>query len=102
MGFDADLAPKRTSLDMLAGQALENDVDVVLICSNKCSSKDELKRFENSVLPFQDEMVMSLMAVELDCLESLKRELKHWCFFNGMTPLDFMAYQLLGYLMKKL
>lgn len=99
MGFDVDIAPKQSSFKFLGTQSLENDSDMILICSDSCISSQKVTDLENNVFPFQPEMILSLVTKDEDCQETFKGKSMEWTVFNDKTSEYEMGYKLLEFLM---
>ena len=99
MGFDVDIAPKLKTLQKLAAQSLENDADMILICSDNCISYAELLDFQSCVLPNQPDMMMSLFVRDPNCMSSLEGHLKQWSIFDEKASAYLMGYNLLSQLL---
>ena len=99
MGFDVDIAPKLKNLKKLASQSLENDADMILICSENCISFTELLDFQSCVLPDQPDMMMSLYLRDSNCKSSLEGHLKQWSIFDDKASASLMGYNLLSQLL---
>lgn len=99
MGYDVDLSPKAKTLNNLANQGLENDVDVVLICSDKCFSFRELLDFQHQVFSNQPDLTLSFMATNSACISMLKGQLDQWMLFRSETSSYKIGYSLLNHLL---
>lgn len=99
MGYDVDMAPERSPFKFLGTQSLENDSDIVLICSDYCLSETEIIDLEKNVLPYQPEMMLSLMTEDLSCRETLNDQKHNWIVFNDKTSQYEIGYRLLVSLM---
>lgn len=101
MGFDVDIAPKLKALQKLAVHSLENDVDMILICSDMCISSVELLNCQNHVLAYQPDMIMSLFVRDPNCMSILAGRLNQWIIFDAKDSAYFMAYNLLRKLLSR-
>lgn len=99
MGYDVDLSPKAKTLKNLANQGLENDVDVVLICSDKCFSFRELLDFQHEVFSNQPDLTLSFIATNSSCISILKGQLDQWMIFRSETSSYKIGYNLLNHLL---
>jgi len=101
MGFDVDIAPKLKTLQKLAVHSLENDADMILICSDNCISYIELLDCQNHVLTYQPDMMMSLFVRDPNCMSILAGHLNQWTIFDAKDSAYLMAYNLLRKLLSR-
>ena len=99
MGFDVDIAPKLKEIKKIATQSIENDSDVILICSDQCVSYTELLDLENRILPNQPEIMMSLLVRDPNCSPTLKKQLNQWMIFDTKDNEYTMGYHILSHLL---
>lgn len=99
IGFDVDIAPKFEEVITLANQSLENDSDILLICSDASSTYDKLLDVQLKVKPYQSDLILSLCMVDQNSMTALEEHLKQWIIFKEETNMHVMGYQLLTYLL---
>lgn len=99
MGFDVDIAPKLKNLKKLASQSLENDADMILICSENCISSGELQEIQNEIRTNQPNLILSLFVKDPNCVSKLKGDLKEWTMFHEKASASLMGYNLLSQLL---
>ena len=99
MGFDVDIAPKLNTLKKLATQSLENDSDMIMICSEKCISCQELLDVQRCVWSNQPDIMMSLYIGDPNCVSTFESQLKNWKVFDQKAGAYFMGYYLLKQLL---
>jgi hypothetical protein len=100
MGYDVDLSPKVKTLKRLVNQSLENDIDVMLICSDDCFSIEELLGFQNQILSDQPYLIMSLYSENIDCISNLQGQLNQWVLFKPNDDAYLLGYDLLNQLLR--
>ena len=99
MGYDVDVSPKIKSMKSLVNQSLENDTDVILICSDDCFSIQELMYFQDQILSDQPYIIMSLYSENMDCILNLQGQLDKWTLFNTTHNSYLIGYNLLNHLL---
>ena len=99
MGCDVDLSPQVKTLNDLINQSLENDIDVMLICSDDCFSVEELLGFQDQILLEQPYVIMSLYSENIDCISNLQGHLDQWMLFAPNNNPYQLGYDLLNKLL---
>ena len=100
MGFDVDIAPKFNRLKELARQSIENDVDIILICSDNRIYEDELLEFENQILANQTDILISLLEGATKSFSAANKPIKGWIIFDAESNEFLMGQHLMTHLLK--
>lgn len=99
VGFDVDIAPKLLRLQTLVNQSIENDTDIILICSDRVEIEAELLKFQQLLLSQQPDMILSVYLPGNPSLKEHRAKLKKWHSFDDKDSGKKIAYKLIDLLM---
>ena len=99
VGFDVDIAPTLVSFESLVNQSIENDTDIILICSDRDVIEEDLLTFQQLLLLQQPDMILSVCLRGVFSLKGQREKLKKWLIFDDKASEKKIAYELLHRLM---
>ena len=100
MGCNVDIAPLNNDLQLSANQSIENDIDMLLILTDKIVDLSKLEKLQDTIFEQEPRIVLSLYSDDSIYNESLENTLKQWGFFDQNSNRLSITFHILNKLLQ--
>ena len=95
LGCDADMSPKSNDINDFVRQSIENDSDIIVLCSENQPKKDQLLQLDDLIKEHNAEAIFVLYTLRKVQKTDLPDSLRQWILFNPKLNKNRAGYGVL-------